>query len=85
MITQHETRILELVGPRGLVTCKDTVAEIVWGPNEMNPFGGALQVRQRQLDFSIEAPLSPSSFWEMRSQMSGTLREKLMSSLSGTS
>lgn len=26
--------IAELVGPRGLVTCKDTVAEIVLGPNE---------------------------------------------------
>jgi SAM-dependent methyltransferase len=38
---------------------------------------GAVQVRDRQLNFRIEAPLSPEQFWEMRSETSGTLREKL--------
>lgn len=38
---------------------------------------GVVQVRERQLNFRIEAPLSPEQFWEMRSQTSGTLREKL--------
>jgi len=40
---------------------------------------GALQVRERQLNFRIEAPLSPDQFWEMRSQTSATLRDKLAS------
>jgi ubiquinone/menaquinone biosynthesis C-methylase UbiE len=38
---------------------------------------GALQVRERVLKFQIEAPISPEQFWEMRSETSGTLREKL--------
>ena len=38
---------------------------------------GVVQVRERQLNFRIEAPLSPQQFWEMRSETSGTLREKL--------
>ena len=40
---------------------------------------GAVQVRERQLNFRIEAPLSLEQFWQMRSQTSGTLREKLAS------
>ena len=40
---------------------------------------GALQVRERQLNFRIEAPLSPDQFWKMRSQTSATLRDKLAS------
>jgi SAM-dependent methyltransferase len=38
---------------------------------------GAVDVRERPLDFSIEAPTSREGFWEMRSETSGTLREKL--------
>jgi len=38
---------------------------------------GVVQVRERQLNFRIEAPLSPEQFWDTRSQTSGTLREKL--------
>jgi ubiquinone/menaquinone biosynthesis C-methylase UbiE len=40
---------------------------------------GAVDVRERQLNFHIEAPLSSEQFWEMRSHMSGTLRDKLAS------
>ena len=40
---------------------------------------GAVEVRERELNFHIEAPLSPEQFWEMRSHMSGTLRDKLAS------
>jgi ubiquinone/menaquinone biosynthesis C-methylase UbiE len=40
---------------------------------------GAIGVRERELNFHIEAPLSPEQFWEMRSHMSGTLRDKLAS------
>ncbi|MGI9167196.1 MAG: hypothetical protein ACR2G5_12600 [Pyrinomonadaceae bacterium] len=29
------------------------------------------------LRFHIEAPISPAGFWELRSETSGTLREKL--------
>jgi ubiquinone/menaquinone biosynthesis C-methylase UbiE len=95
-----------------------TLAFVVWGRNEANPFGhtvtdvlsqyleipaappdapsafrfaepgklariltdaGAVQVRERELNFHIEAPLSSEQFWEMRSHMSGTLRDKLAS------
>jgi len=95
-----------------------TLAFVVWGPNEANPFGytvtnvlsqyleipavppdapgafrfaepgklarlltdaGAIEVRERELNFHIEAPLSSEQFWEMRSHMSGTLRDKLAS------
>lgn len=38
---------------------------------------GAQDVRERSLRFHIEAPITPREFWEMRSQTSGTLREKL--------
>jgi SAM-dependent methyltransferase len=40
---------------------------------------GAVQVRERQLNFRMEAPLSAERFWEFRSQTSGTLRAKLAS------
>jgi ubiquinone/menaquinone biosynthesis C-methylase UbiE len=42
---------------------------------------GALDVRERVLKFEIAAPISPKQFWEMRSETSGTLREKLASLL----
>jgi len=93
-----------------------SVALVVWGKSELNPFSyaitnvverysevspadpnapgafrfaepgalagvlkeaGANDVRERVLKFNITAPLSPEQFWEMRSQTSGTLREKL--------
>ena len=38
---------------------------------------GAAEVRERELNFRIEAPISAEQFWEMRSATSGTLREKL--------
>ena len=38
---------------------------------------GATDVRERELRFHIEAPISPEEFWQMRSATSGTLREKL--------
>jgi SAM-dependent methyltransferase len=38
---------------------------------------GAIDVRERILNFHIEAPISVKQFWELRSQTSGTLREKL--------
>ena len=38
---------------------------------------GAANVRERVLKFRIEAPISPAEFWAMRSETSGTLREKL--------
>lgn len=38
---------------------------------------GAADVRERELNFRIEAPVSAEQFWEMRSATSGTLREKL--------
>lgn len=38
---------------------------------------GAVEVKERELKFSIAAPISPKEFWEMRSETSGTLREKL--------
>jgi ubiquinone/menaquinone biosynthesis C-methylase UbiE len=38
---------------------------------------GAANVRERELDFHIAAPISIDEFWEMRSATSGTLREKL--------
>lgn len=38
---------------------------------------GAKSVKERLLQFHIEAPITPREFWEMRSQTSGTLREKL--------
>lgn len=38
---------------------------------------GAADVKERVLKFHIAAPISPEGFWEMRSETSGTLREKL--------
>jgi ubiquinone/menaquinone biosynthesis C-methylase UbiE len=38
---------------------------------------GATDVKERALRFHIAAPISPREFWEMRSETSGTLREKL--------
>ena len=38
---------------------------------------GAIDVKERVLKFHIAAPISPEQFWEMRSETSGTLREKL--------
>ncbi|PYS77858.1 MAG: hypothetical protein DMF66_08360 [Acidobacteria bacterium] len=38
---------------------------------------GAADVRERLLKFHIEAPITPVEFWAMRSETSGTLREKL--------
>ena len=38
---------------------------------------GAENVRERELNFRIAAPISIDEFWQMRSATSGTLREKL--------
>ncbi len=38
---------------------------------------GAVDVRELMLEFQIEAPISLTEFWEIRSTTSGTLREKL--------
>ncbi|HSD47958.1 MAG TPA: class I SAM-dependent methyltransferase [Pyrinomonadaceae bacterium] len=38
---------------------------------------GATDVRERELNFHLEAPITAEQFWEMRSATSGTLREKL--------
>jgi ubiquinone/menaquinone biosynthesis C-methylase UbiE len=38
---------------------------------------GAVDVNERVLKFQIAAPISPEQFWELRSETSGTLREKL--------
>ena len=38
---------------------------------------GAVDVSERVLKFQISAPISLKHFWEMRSETSGTLREKL--------
>lgn len=38
---------------------------------------GAVDVRERLLEFHIEAPITSAEFWAMRSETSGTLREKL--------
>lgn len=38
---------------------------------------GVVDVREEIVSFDIEAPISPSEFWTMRSQTSDTLREKL--------
>jgi len=38
---------------------------------------GAVDVKERVIKFNIAAPISPEQFWEMRSETSGTLREKL--------
>ncbi|HJZ80523.1 MAG TPA: class I SAM-dependent methyltransferase [Pyrinomonadaceae bacterium] len=38
---------------------------------------GATGIRERKLEFDIAAAISPEEFWEMRSETSGTLRDKL--------
>ena len=38
---------------------------------------GAHGVTERVLDFTLEAPLTPREFWEVRSQLSDTLRGKV--------
>jgi ubiquinone/menaquinone biosynthesis C-methylase UbiE len=38
---------------------------------------GAADLEERVVSFDIEAPISPHEFWELRSQTSDTLREKL--------
>jgi ubiquinone/menaquinone biosynthesis C-methylase UbiE len=38
---------------------------------------GAAYVRERLVEFRIEAPLTPEEFWTLRTEVSGTLREKL--------
>ena len=38
---------------------------------------GAVEVEESTASFDIEAPISPRQFWELRSQTSDTLREKL--------
>lgn len=38
---------------------------------------GAVDVKERVLEFHIAAAISPKEFWEMRSETSGSLREKL--------
>ena len=38
---------------------------------------GAAEVTERVLDFSLEAPLTPSQFWEVRTELSDTLRTKV--------
>lgn len=39
---------------------------------------GAVDVEEGMVNFDIAAPVSPRQFWEMRSQTSDTLREKLV-------
>jgi hypothetical protein len=34
-------------------------------------------VIERRLNFQIEAPISFEQFWELRTEMSGTLRDKM--------
>jgi ubiquinone/menaquinone biosynthesis C-methylase UbiE len=38
---------------------------------------GAKNVTERQLNFQIKAPISFGPFWQLRTEMSGTLREKI--------
>ena len=38
---------------------------------------GGVDVRERELNFRIEAPISVEQYWELRTATSGTLREKL--------
>jgi ubiquinone/menaquinone biosynthesis C-methylase UbiE len=40
---------------------------------------GAKDTQERILEFHMDAPISPKQFWKMRSESSGTLREKLAS------
>jgi len=38
---------------------------------------GATSIKERTLKFQIEAPITPARFWEMRTEMSDTFRNKL--------
>lgn len=38
---------------------------------------GAIEVTERLLKFSLEAPITPRQFWEVRTELSDTLRAKL--------
>ena len=38
---------------------------------------GAKDVMERRLNFEIKAPISFEQFWQLRTEMSGTLREKM--------
>ncbi len=38
---------------------------------------GATEVTERLLEFTLEAPITPRQFWEVRSELSDTLRAKL--------
>ena len=38
---------------------------------------GGTEVRERRVEFEMVAPISPQEFWELRSEMSATVREKL--------
>ncbi len=38
---------------------------------------GAINIRERILRFDMAAPISPEEFWDMRSEISETLRDKL--------
>jgi SAM-dependent methyltransferase len=42
---------------------------------------GAVEVTERILEFSLEAPLKPKQFWEVRCELSDTLRSKVASLL----
>lgn len=39
---------------------------------------GAINVTERLLEFRLEAPLTPREFWKVRSELSDTLRSKLV-------
>jgi SAM-dependent methyltransferase len=38
---------------------------------------GVIEVTERVLDFTLEAPLTPKQFWEVRTELSDTLRAKV--------
>jgi len=38
---------------------------------------GVIEVTERVLDFTLEAPLTPRQFWEIRTELSDTLRAKV--------
>jgi ubiquinone/menaquinone biosynthesis C-methylase UbiE len=40
-------------------------------------YAGAKEVTERQLNFQLKAPISFEQFWQMRTEMSETLREKM--------
>ncbi|MEK6289471.1 MAG: class I SAM-dependent methyltransferase [Acidobacteriota bacterium] len=42
---------------------------------------GAIDVTERLLNFELEAPITPRQFWEVRSELSDTLRAKVASLL----